>query len=73
MTNMPFEAWRKELSKIQTEIDELDEAFWDKYSNDEVEPEVFKEAEIEHLKERRLLVLKLQDHAKTPVEDSHGK
>ena len=71
MTNMPFEAWRKELSKIQTEIDELDEAFWNKYSDDEVDPEVFKKAESEHLKERQVLVLKLQDHAKTPVEDIH--
>ncbi|QXO14062.1 hypothetical protein SEA_NITHYA_38 [Gordonia phage Nithya] len=71
MTNETFEQWRAELSKIQTEIDDLDEAFWAKYSDDVVDQEEFAKAEIEHLKERQVLVLKLQAHAKAPVDDTH--
>ncbi|QJD49615.1 hypothetical protein HWD32_gp38 [Gordonia phage Secretariat] len=66
MTNTNYEAWRSELSKIQTRIDELDEAFWSKYCDGEIEytEEQFQEAEAAHMIERRKIVEELEAHAR---------
>lgn len=70
MTNPTYEAWRSELSKIQIRIDELDEAFWSKYCDGDIEytEQQFKDAEAVHLIERQKIVDELDRHIrKTPA------
>ncbi|QFP94921.1 hypothetical protein SEA_OHMYWARD_39 [Gordonia phage OhMyWard] len=66
MTNPTYEAWRSELSKIQTRIDELDEAFWSKYcdSDEEYTEQEFQAAEAAHLIERQKIVEELENHTR---------